>query len=124
MDVVEVVENKVCVLHTEPNPSKANIILFQESILRKCQEAERVHKSRSNWQTSTNKDIVLPPTPNSYSGYHAQCYRKYTAVSSDLKKVAACNQPAQSTQSDDGPSGSGTVQKEADEGIYYKLLYL
>ena len=123
MDVDEEADAKVCVLHTLSNPSKANIILFHESTLKKCQEAELVHKSRANWHTSVNKDIVLPSNPNGYSGYHAVCYRKYTAVSSESKKAAASNQPAQSTPADGGPSGSGTVQEEG-EGIHYKLCYV
>ena len=97
----ETVKDKICVLHTDNLLSSANIILFQAFTLKKCQDAELVHKSRLNKGTSsTYKDIVLPSVPNSHSGYHSKCYSKYTAVSSASKKTAV-----QQTEShDDIPS--------------------
>ena len=65
----ETVKDKICVLHTDNLLSSANIILFQAFTLKKCQDAELVHKSRLNKGTSsTYKDIVLPSVPNSHSG--------------------------------------------------------
>ncbi len=43
----ETVKDKICVLHTDSLPSSANIILFQDLTLKKCQDAELVHKSRT-----------------------------------------------------------------------------
>jgi hypothetical protein len=103
----ETVKDKRCVLHTDNLPSSANIILFQDFTLKKCQDAELVHKSRLIKGTSIYKDIVLPSVPNSHSGYHSKCYSKYTAVSSASKQTVV-----QQKESDDTPS------PEASAGIH------
>ena len=100
-------EGKICVLHIGEVSTSANIILFHDSSLKKCQIAEVVHKSRLNWA----KDIVLPLCPDSYSGYHAKCYSKYTAVSSaDAKKSVV-----QPTQTYDTPTAN--VQNETSANL-------
>ncbi len=70
-------------------PSTANVILFQDINLKKCQVAELVHKSRLNLATSIYKDVVLPSIPNSYANYHSKCDSKYTALSTSSKQTVS-----------------------------------
>ena len=81
---------KKCVLHVEPKGiTDPEIILFQESTLKMCQEAKF-------------KTITLPLIPNEILGYHSRCYKNYTAVSAQQKLESAQNvneEQAQSTSS-------------------------
>ncbi|XP_046654779.1 uncharacterized protein LOC124348600 [Daphnia pulicaria] len=101
----ETVKDKRCVLHIDNLPSSANIILFQDFTLKKCQDAELVHKYRLNKGTSFYKDIVLPSVPDRHSGYHSKCYSKYTAVSSASKQRVV-----QQKESDDTPSPEASAE--------------
>jgi hypothetical protein len=73
------------------------LFFFQGVTFKKCLEAELVHKARSNWATSIYKNVVLPSTPNTISGYHSKCYAKYTAVSSAAKKTVVQKRERENT---------------------------
>lgn len=75
---------KKCVLHLDSKPSLGEVILFKDLTLKKCQDAKLVYLSRLN---SKFTSVTLPESIDSISGYHAKCYKAYTAVS--LKEISA-----------------------------------
>lgn len=78
---------------------KDEIILFQKSTLKKCQD---VYIFRSKQVNSKYGKILLPSNVNSNQGYHARCYKRYTSVSlhskmdmqtgNDLQDLSAGNE--------------------------------
>jgi len=93
------VPQKICVLHVGHKEShNSEIYLSQESTLKVCQEAHPVHKARQN---SKFKNIVLPLNPSEFLGYHSNCYKNFTAVSTQQKLNAAqkLNEQAQHSSS-------------------------
>ena len=70
---------KKCVLHVDEQKvsADAEIILFQESTLKMCQDAQKVHLARTR---SKFKAITLPLIPNEVLGYHSRCYKDFTLL--------------------------------------------
>jgi len=89
---------KKCVLHVDEQKvsADAEIILFQESTLKMCQEAQKVHLARTR---SKFKTITLPLISNEVFGYHSRRYKNFTAVSAQEKFEASQNVDEEQTQS-------------------------
>lgn len=68
---------KVCVLHSGEYSSD-KILLFTEKTLDKCTQSQLVYKTRPENELA---NIILPEKPSSFQGYHAKCYKRYTATS-------------------------------------------
>ena len=77
-----------------PTNSAEHVIAFKECTLQKCQQVQIVRAGTKSKYSS----IEIPAELDAVSGYHANCYKTYTAIS--LPKIleeetpVACNQDA------------------------------
>ena len=66
-----------CVLHCGSGSSDDTIIPFVDHTLDKCRTLVSIRKAKN----PKYKEVVLPENVNNKNaGYHAECYRKFTAL--------------------------------------------
>ena len=114
---------KVCVLHCNAVLPTANIILFKDSTLKTCKEAELVYQARPNWQTSVYKEIKLPSVPNDFLGYHSKCYSNYTSVPKAEREAALAAAANKETSAIDSSISGNCNLKLYKLNISRKIFY-
>ena len=71
------VADSCCVLHCGDGSSDGTIIPFVDHTHDKCRTVLSIRKAKNQ----KYKEVVLPETVNNKkTGYHAECYRKFTAL--------------------------------------------
>ena len=71
------VADSCCVLHCGDGSSDGTIIPFGDHTHDKCRTVLSIRKVKNQ----KYKEVVLPETVNNNkTGYHAECYRKFTAL--------------------------------------------
>ena len=67
---------KCCVLHSGDGSSEGSITLFNEKTLEKFKYVLSVRKSKN----IKYSDVIIHDTTDKSTGFHIECYRKFTAL--------------------------------------------
>ena len=67
----------MCILHVGEGKSDGSITLFTDETLTKCEDILIIRKT----QKLKYSDIVMPDSAGGESGFHIECYRRFTALS-------------------------------------------
>ena len=68
------VADSCCALHCGDGSSAGTIVPFDDHTLDKCSKVLSIRKAKN----LKYKEVVLPENVNKKTGYHAECYRKFT----------------------------------------------
>ena len=70
------VADSCCALHCGDGSSAGTTAPFDDHTLDKCSKVLSIRKAKN----LKYKEVVLPENVNKKTGYHAECYRKFTAL--------------------------------------------
>ena len=108
---------KHCVFHASKDNAKCNgnITLFDERTLEKCIDILTIRREKHLKYNET----ILPANPNHVSGFHMECYRKFTAIGKNhvVPKKDSNASDSEKPRKAATRSSTNNVQPESNSGV-------